>query len=197
MTHPVKRRVRDGVVPALGRSAAIQRRAARRISQVYVSYPGAGQRMPDIAVRADGQATTLHQLLRGGRHVLVVPSADPVNVVDEAGLAPYRDDLDVVVAADGAGPIVLVRPDGHVAARSRPGHMSAVTGYLRGLFGEPRSVPAARPGPDVHALALRPEQDQQLGWLRPGAAEPVRDPGVELGGFARLHDEVVLGEPQP
>jgi len=197
MTHPVKRRVRDVVVPALGRSAAIQRRAARRISQVYVSYPGAGQRMPDIAVRADGQATTLHQLLRGGRHVLVVPSADPVNVVDEAGLAPYRDDLDVVVAADGAGPIVLVRPDGHVAARSRPGHMSAVTGYLRGLFGEPRSVPAARPGPDVHALALRPEQDQQLGWLRPGAAEPVRDPGVELGGFARLHDEVVLGEPQP
>ena len=197
MTHPVKRRVRDVVVPALGRSAAIQRRAARRISQVYVSYPGAGQRMPDIAVRADGQATTLHQVLRGGRHVLVVPSADPVNVVDEAGLAPYRDDLDVVVAADGAGPIVLVRPDGHVAARSRPGHMSAVTGYLRGLFGEPRSVPAARPGPDVHALALRPEQDQQLGWLRPGAAEPVRDPGVELGGFARLHDEVVLGEPQP
>ena len=197
MTHPVKRRVRDVVVPALGRSAAIQRRAARRISQVYVSYPGAGQRMPDIAVRADGQATTLHQLLRGGRHVLVVPSADPVNVVDEAGLAPYRDDLDVVVAADGAGPIVLVRPDGHVAARGRPGRMSAVTGYLRGLFGEPRSVPAARPGPDVHALALRPEQDQQLGWLRPGAAEPVRDPGVELGGFARLHDEVVLGEPQP
>jgi len=197
MTHPIKRRVRDVVVPALGRSAAIQRRAARRISQVYVSYPGAGQRMPDIAVRADGQATTLHQLLRGGRHVLVVPSADPVNVVDEAGLAPYRDDLDVVVAADGAGPIVLVRPDGHVAARGRPGRMSAVTGYLRGLFGEPRSVPAARPGPDVHALALRPEQDQQLGWLRPGAAEPVRDPGVELGGFARLHDEVVLGEPQP
>ena len=197
MTHPVKRRVRDVVVPALGRSAAIQRRAARRISQVYVSYPGAGQRMPDIAVRADGQATTLHQVLRGGRHVLVVPSADPVNVVDEAGLAPYRDDLDVVVAADGAGPIVLVRPDGHVAARGRPGRMSAVTGYLRGLFGEPRSVPAARPGPDVHALALRPEQDQQLGWLRPGAAEPVRDPGVELGGFARLHDEVVLGEPQP
>jgi 2-polyprenyl-6-methoxyphenol hydroxylase-like FAD-dependent oxidoreductase len=39
MSHPVKRRVRDVVVPALGRSAAIQRRAARRISQVYVSYP--------------------------------------------------------------------------------------------------------------------------------------------------------------
>jgi len=195
MTHPVKRRVRDVVVPALGRSAAIQRRAARRISQVYVSYPPGGQRMPDIAVRAGGRVTTLHQVLRGGRHVLVVPAASPVTGHGEAGLTPYRDDLDVV-AADGTGPVVLVRPDGHVAARCRPGRMSAVTGYLRGLFGEPGSVPAARPGPDVHALALRPEQDQQLGGLRPVTAEPVRHAGVELGGFPRLHDEVVLGEPQ-
>jgi 2-polyprenyl-6-methoxyphenol hydroxylase-like FAD-dependent oxidoreductase len=213
MTHPVKRRIRDIIVPALGRSAAIQQRAARRISQVYVGYPpgpltgpgrpgrprgpAAGQRMPDIAVLAGGRATTLHQVLRAGRHVLMVPEAGLAGVLDEAGLTPYRDELDVVAAADGTRPAVLVRPDGHVAARGRPGHMHAVTGYLRGLFGEPDSVPAARPGPDVHPLALRPEQDQQLGGLRPGTAEPVRDPGVELGGFPRLHDEVVLGEPQP
>jgi 2-polyprenyl-6-methoxyphenol hydroxylase-like FAD-dependent oxidoreductase len=196
MSHPVKRRVRDVVVPVLGRSAAIQRRAARRISQVYVSYPPAGPRMPDISVRAGGQATTLHQVLRAGRHVLVVPAAGLVTVLDEAGLTPYRDDVDVV-AADGTGPAVLVRPDGHVAAKGRPGRMPAVTGYLRELFGEPGSVPAARPGPDVHPLALRPEQDQQLGGLGPRAAEPVRDPRVELGGLPRLHDEVVLGEPQP
>ena len=196
MNHPVKRRVRDVVVPVLGRSAAVQRRAARRLSQVYVSYPPGGQRMPDIAVRAHGQPTALHTVLRAGRHVLVVPAASLVTVLDEAGLAPYRDDLDVV-AADGTGPIVLVRPDGHVAAQGRPGRVQAVTGYLSGLFGEPGSVPATRPGPDVHALTLRPEQDQQLGGLRPGAAEPVRDAGVELGGFPRLHDDVVLGEPQP
>ena len=152
--------------------------------------------MPDIAIRASGQSTTLHTVLRAGRHVLIVPAADQAAVLDEAGLAPYRDDLDVV-ATDGTGPVVLVRPDGHVAAPGRPGRMHAVAGYLRGLFGEPGSVPAARPGPDVHALALRPEQDQQLGRLRPGTAEPVRDAGVELGGFPRLHDEVVLGEPQP
>jgi len=36
-----------------------------------------------------------------------------------------------------------------------------------------------------------------LGGLRPGTAEPVRGAGVELGGFPRLHDEVVLAEPQP
>ena len=101
------------------------------------------------------------------------------------------------ITAPDTGLVVLVRPDGHVAARGRPGRMPAVTGYLRGLFGEPGSVPAARPGPDVHALAQRPEQGQHFGGLRPVAAEPVRDAGVELGGFARLHDEVVLGEPQP
>ena len=39
LTHPVRRRVRDMVVPALGRTPVIQRRAARRMSQVYVSYP--------------------------------------------------------------------------------------------------------------------------------------------------------------
>jgi 2-polyprenyl-6-methoxyphenol hydroxylase-like FAD-dependent oxidoreductase len=200
MTHPVKRRVRDVVVPFLGRSAVIQRRAARRISQVYVSYPPGpltapgGQRMPDISVRADGQPSTLHTVLRAGRHVLVVPEAGSLTTFEE--LRPYQDDLDVVTTG-GTGPIVLVRPDGHVAAWGKPGRMAAVTGYLCGLFSEPGSVPAARPGPDVHALALRPEQGQQLGGLGPGAAEPVRDAGVELGGLARLHDEVVLGEPQP
>ena len=83
MSHPIKRRVRDIVVPALGRSAVIQRRAARRLSQVSVAYPPgplarrdrgrgtprAGQRMPDLQVRAGSQATTLHSVLRGGLHV--------------------------------------------------------------------------------------------------------------------------------
>ena len=80
--------------------------------------------MPDIAVRAHGQPTTLHTVLRAGRHVLVVPAASLVIVLDEAGLAPYRDDLNVV-AADGTGSIVLVRPDGYVAAQGRPGRVHA------------------------------------------------------------------------
>ena len=160
MSHPVKRRVRDFVVPALGRSAAIQRRAARRLSQVYVSYPpgpltvpgrpggrrgpAAGQRMPDISVRADGQPATLHQVLRSGRHVLLIPADSAAAVQADAALWPYRDDVDLVETVD-AGPVVLVRPDGHVAAKGAPGRMGAVTGYLRGLFGEPGSVPAAMP----------------------------------------------------
>jgi 2-polyprenyl-6-methoxyphenol hydroxylase-like FAD-dependent oxidoreductase len=157
MSHPVKRRVRDVVVPALGRSPAIQRRGARRISQIYVSYPPgplarqdrgrggprAGQRMPDIGVRAGGVDTTLYLVLRGGRHVLVVPAGHAAGTLGDAGLRPYRRDLDIVTPApDGnrTGPVVLVRPDGHVAARGRPGRLEAMTGYLRDLFtADPRT----------------------------------------------------------
>jgi predicted ATPase len=49
----------------------------------------------------------------------------------------------------GTGPVVLVRPDGHVAARGRPGRMAAVTGYLRDLFREPVTEPLVRFAPDA------------------------------------------------
>ena len=160
MSHPVKRRVRDIVVPALGRTPMIQRRAARRISQIYVSYPpgpeprqdggrGAprvGQRMPDIQVSMGSQAATLHSVLRGGRHVLVVPASHLSRVLDDAALRLHGADLDVVAGHvtqpsrprdHGTGPVVLVRPDGHVAALGRPGSMDAVAGYLRDLSGCP------------------------------------------------------------
>ena len=155
MSHPVKRRVRDIVVPALGRSPVIQRRAALRISQVYVSYPPGplarrdrgrgtprvGQRMPDVRVRAGREDTTLFTVLRGGRHVLVVPAAHAASVLSDSGLQVYRRDFNIVTHAPtpgghGHGPFVLIRPDGHVAARGRPGNMEAVTGYLRDLFTE-------------------------------------------------------------
>jgi 2-polyprenyl-6-methoxyphenol hydroxylase-like FAD-dependent oxidoreductase len=167
MNHPVKRRVRDIVVPALGRSTAIQRRAARRISQVYVAYPPGplarpdhgrrsprtGQRMPDIGVRAGSQPTTLHHVLRSGRHVLIVPAGHLASVLSDSGLQPYGSDLEVVTGDIaqtprphvGTGPVILVRPDGHVAARATPGSMEPVTGYLRDLFRKPVGHPTAQP----------------------------------------------------
>lgn len=149
ISHPVKRRVRDVLVPALGRSPLIQRRAVTRLSHVYVTYPpgplarpdgGRGQprpgrRMPDVPVRAEGQPTTLHRVLRGGRHVLLVPASHAASVLADPTLRPYQGELDVVSA--DATPVVLIRPDGHVAARGRPGNMESVTGYLRDLFSEP------------------------------------------------------------
>jgi hypothetical protein len=147
----------------------IQRRAVGRLSHVRVAYPpgplvrqdrgrGApepGQRMPDIEVRVGGQATTLHTVLRGGRHVLVLPADHAASVRSESGLRPHLADLDIVTEAPGSGDhgtglVLLVRPDGHVAARGRPGSLQAVTGYLRDLFTEPAGYrlrakfPAAR-----------------------------------------------------
>ena len=150
VSDPLLRRIRDVVVPALGRSAVVQRRAVRRLSHVYVAYPSSplarqdragggprpGDRMPDIAVYADGYATTLHKVLRTGMHVLVVPSTGPAALLDQAGLRCYRRYFDVVTR-NAAGLVVLVRPDGYVAARGRPGDLAAVAGYLRDLVGEP------------------------------------------------------------
>ena len=48
MRHPVKRAVRDVLVPAATHLPAVQRRAARRLSQVSVSYPASP------LVQADG-----------------------------------------------------------------------------------------------------------------------------------------------
>ena len=180
MSHPVKRRVRDIVVPALGRAPVIQRRAARRISQIYVCYPpgpaarqdsgrGAprvGQRMPDIQVSLGGQATTLHSVLRRGRHVLIVPASHLSSVLGDAALRLYGTDLDVVTGHvtqplklrdHRTGPVVLVRPDGHVAARGRPGSMAAVAGCLHDLFG----VPAASTLKTVHGTVHGTVEDQR------------------------------------
>jgi 2-polyprenyl-6-methoxyphenol hydroxylase-like FAD-dependent oxidoreductase len=157
ISHPVKRRVRDLVVPALGRTPVIQRRAVSKLSHVYVTYPPGllvrsdggrgrprpGQRMPDVPVRADGQLTTLHRLLRGGRHVLLVPAAHAARVLADPILRPYCGDLGV--ASADATPVVLIRPDGHVAARGRPGSLEPVADYLRDLFREPAGHPGARP----------------------------------------------------
>ena len=78
--------------------------------------------------------------------MLVVPGPDAASVLSDSALRPYRRDLDLVTAdirkpprfrGEGTGPVVLIRPDGHVAARGRPGSMHAVTGYLRDLFTDP------------------------------------------------------------
>jgi hypothetical protein len=160
VSHPLKRRARDILVPALSRSSMIQRRAAGRLSHISLAYPPgplarpdrgpgaprAGQRMPDIQVHAGGQAATLHSILRDGRHVLVVPAAEAADILCDPGLRPYWRDLAVVTRDsrqpprfrnDGTGPVVLVRPDGFVAARGRPDRLHQVTGYLRDLFQQP------------------------------------------------------------
>ena len=205
MSNPVKRRVRDIVVPALGRSPTIQRRAARRISQVYVTYPpgpltvpdrrhggpAAGQRMPDIGVRSGGPATTLHQVLRGGRHVLVVPAASPVTVFD--GLTPYWDDIERRRSrrhgADRAGP--AGRPRGG-AGQARPYERGdrlparAVRrpGFSPGRGAAQRPVPARRGNPwsvIPGRVPVGPYFD--LGGPRERMSGRYLDSRIEVGAF--------------
>src|ERR1700733_4721353 len=60
-----------------------------------------------------------------------------------------------------------------------------------------QAAPSGPPGPQMGPLTLRPEQAEQLGRLIARAAEPVRDPGVELGRLARLENDVPVAEHQP
>jgi 2-polyprenyl-6-methoxyphenol hydroxylase-like FAD-dependent oxidoreductase len=166
MTHPVQRALRDAVVPAAFRVGPVHRRAVRRWTQVNVGYAASsltrpdrgrgplrpGERAPDLEVRTREGASRLFAVLRRGRHVMVVAGADPGRALAGPALDPYRDLFEVATrgpadarARSGgrAGSVVLVRPDGYVAARGKPGRLQAVLGYLRELSG---GAPASQPG---------------------------------------------------
>jgi 4,5-epoxidase len=118
--------VRDRVlIPVLG-LPAVQRRATHVASQLWVSYrrgplggggpaPRRGDRVPDLAcARCDGTATRLHAEL-GPAWALLVPAPGPDA---EPLLAAARAHLgDGVALLRAAGPVRLVRPDGHLAWR--------------------------------------------------------------------------------
>ena len=53
---------------------------------------------------------------------------------------------------------------------------------------------APRSNTQVHTLALRAEEAQDLHRPIAGASEPMRRAGVELRGLARLHHQIVLGD---
>ena len=129
ITSPVKRLLRDTIVPLASRLPVIQKRATRRTGQLHVAYrssrlaigASAGDRMPDVQV--DGGR--LYEVLRSRKHVLVTPRS-------RVGLERHPEDIDVVSGKE----TVLVRPDGYVAARG-----AAVHAYMNQVFS---AVPLAR-----------------------------------------------------
>jgi 2-polyprenyl-6-methoxyphenol hydroxylase-like FAD-dependent oxidoreductase len=156
MTHPVKRALRDAIIPAAFRVGPVHRRAVRRWTQVNVAYsasslthtgrgrgrPRPGQRVPDIEVLTAEGPSRLFTVLRRGRHVIVITGADPDRAPTNPALDPYRDLVDVVTCGSPgarafrgtrAGSVFLVRPDGYLAARARPDTLAAVLGYLQEL----------------------------------------------------------------
>jgi 2-polyprenyl-6-methoxyphenol hydroxylase-like FAD-dependent oxidoreductase len=176
MRRPVPQALRDAIVPAAFRVGPVHRRAVRRWTQVNVGYPASsltrpgrgrgrprpGERAPDIEVRTREGTTRLFSVLRRGRHVMIVTGADPAGLPCRPALRPYRDLLEVVTGGprDGhagrgrrAGSVVLIRPDGYIAARGRPDRMEAVLGYLRDLSGTGEIGRPAPPAPPVPASA--------------------------------------------
>jgi 2-polyprenyl-6-methoxyphenol hydroxylase-like FAD-dependent oxidoreductase len=154
MTHPVRRAFRNTIVPVAGRLAPIQRRAVRRISHTGVAYVPSlltypdrnrtgvrpGRRAPDLQVTSDGQPTRLYEVLRRGRHILLMPGQDPGGDLPP-GMGIWQDQVEVVEAIDGldpAGSIYLLRPDGYVAARGSVASPGNLLDYLQLLFGTAR-----------------------------------------------------------
>jgi 2-polyprenyl-6-methoxyphenol hydroxylase-like FAD-dependent oxidoreductase len=156
MTHPVKRALRDAIVPAASRVGPVHRRAVRRWTQVNVAYPAssltktdrgpgrpsAGQRVPDLEVLTAEGPSRLFTVLRRGRHVIVITGADPDHAPTNPALDPYRGLFEVVTCESvdarafrsaRAGSVFLVRPDGYLAARARPGELAPVLRYLQEL----------------------------------------------------------------
>jgi hypothetical protein len=125
-------------------------------------------------VHTGEQTAWLHSVLRHGRHVLVVPEAARAGMVNDGALRHYRDDVDIVGRAvrgktrmrnAGQALVLLVRPDGYVAARGTPDRMTQVTGYLCGVFGRaPASAisTSARSGPIALDLFRGPARDMPL-----------------------------------
>jgi 2-polyprenyl-6-methoxyphenol hydroxylase-like FAD-dependent oxidoreductase len=124
MTNPMKRAVRDAVIPRLAKVPPVHRRAVRRWAQVNVGYassrctspdlsrghPRAGERVPDIPVVTPDGPSSLFRVLRHGGHVLVVPGAGPDGALDSiagmprdlaqvAELDSYRDLVEIVATA--------------------------------------------------------------------------------------------------
>jgi hypothetical protein len=108
-----------------------------------------GVRAPDFTVRTAEGPSPLFSVLRRGRHVMVVTNMDPDSAAASPALLPYRDLFEVMTRVPGHAPafgrsrsrsrtaaVLLVRPDGYVAARERPGELETVLGYLRELSRE-------------------------------------------------------------
>ncbi|MGZ4458097.1 MAG: FAD-dependent monooxygenase [Nocardioidaceae bacterium] len=159
MRHPVKRALRDVLLPAATSLPAVQRHAARRLSQVSVSYPTSplvrpdrggrgprpGERVPNVEVRSETGSTRLYDVLGGGRHVLLLSGVEVRTELETAGLTGYAGLVDLVDGSfgvrprsgkDASGTFAVVRPDGILAARGSCKDTHRAVEYLRATFGD-------------------------------------------------------------
>jgi 2-polyprenyl-6-methoxyphenol hydroxylase-like FAD-dependent oxidoreductase len=146
MRHPVKRAARNAILPMATRLPAVQKMAARRLSQMSLSYPPSpvvrpgtgrgprpGERMPDLEVRTDAGPMQLHRALGQGRHLLLVSDAQIQAAFTASGLEVFAGLVDVVNVGTWSAEFALVRPDGILAARGSVRDVHVVIDYLQNL----------------------------------------------------------------
>jgi 2-polyprenyl-6-methoxyphenol hydroxylase-like FAD-dependent oxidoreductase len=164
MRHPIKRALRDTLLPAATRLPLVQKGAARQLSQVSVGYssslliqpdgarrgPRPGERVPDVELRTNAGTTRLYRALSEGRHLLLVSCAGIGDAFRKAGIDSFAGLVEVAegdlgglggLAGGWSRAFALVRPDGVLAARGSQRDMHRAIDYLRQVSGG-----AARPG---------------------------------------------------
>ncbi|RRR95666.1 FAD-dependent monooxygenase [Glycomyces terrestris] len=122
---PVSRFVRDRLfVPLLG-LPAMQRKATRTASQLWVTYRrgplggrgGVGDRVPDRDCQHGGAAVRLYDALGPDWAVLAGRAEPAADRVAAAARGLLGDNVVVLHTDSGPGEVLLVRPDGHLAWR--------------------------------------------------------------------------------
>jgi len=138
--EPLKRKVRDVLLPVASSVPLVQRRAVGRLSQVHVSYERSsltrrarswtglrpGDRAPDLRVVVRGRGMRLYEALRESRHIVLLPPGS-----DARHYSSFRD-LTEADCRSLKGEPWLVRPDGYFAARG----VAAINAYLSSVFTE-------------------------------------------------------------
>jgi len=160
MRSRAKRAVRDSVIPIASRMPMVQRRGARKLSQLSLAYPSSllvqpgghgrgpkpGHLFPDLEVSSECGPARLYHLLGSGRHMLIVSGAGVRAALEAAGVGRYAEFVDVV-GGDLRSGFALVRPDGILAARGSARDTHHVVDYLHRLCGP------SEPEPSVAAVA--------------------------------------------
>ena len=138
---PWAQRLRDFVLHTVYQIPAAHTAIVRVLTEVAIHYRRsslvrderrgrktgvrAGDRVPDLPVR-EGR---LHTRLRGGRHALLLPDADPA--IGAAVAAAFGDLCDVIDVGSSFGEEIaaVARPDGYLGYVG-PARVENVLGYL-------------------------------------------------------------------
>jgi hypothetical protein len=196
MRNRAKRAVRDTVLPVASRMPVVQRRAARKMSQLSVAYPWSpltqpdghgrgpkpGDRFPDLEVRGERGPVRLHRLLGSGRHVLVLSGAGVRSAFETASAGDYAD----IVEGDLRSGFALVRPDGILATRGSASDTHRIVDYLRRLKRDGGDL-----GPPPSATRRVPGHVRHLSIRRSGVRGSAR--GAGLSGDPPQHRFAGLG----